>query len=474
MQTHIAFRRLALLVPILVALLGLLGIRHAVAKTLSAPSGGTITVNSYLDVLANDSTCTLREAILAANTDTASGMAFGECLAGSGADIILMPGGLYTLTLMGSGPTGGDLDITSQLKISTSDGSIAKIFADITADRVIEISTTGRATLSSLWIYGGEDNGFGGGGISNSGELTLTYSLVYGNYTSAGGGGLQNKTGAKANLANVGFGSNNGSSGGCIWNTGFLTLSQVSLSFCEANNGAGLYNLNPGMAHFQNSNVSASTAITNGGGILNFSVLTLTQTTINGNEATGGDGGGIYNEGTVNLENVTISDNSADLGMGGGFFRKSGGGLLTNVTIVDNSAGLGGGIRAVVSGLSVRNVLLANNSGGNCRVDTGTLTSLGNNLSSDNTCNLGLNQPSDQNNTGDPLLGPLQNNGGHTETHALLPGSPAIDHGGNTGCPNIDQRGFLRPADGDENGSVVCDIGAFEVVPLTFLPLIRR
>jgi hypothetical protein len=65
----------------------------------------------------------------------------------------------------------------------------------------------------------------------------------------------------------------------------------------------------------------------------------------------------------------------------------------------------------------------------------------------------------------DAMLGPLQDNGGPTETHDLLPGSPAIDAGDSAGCPAADQRGEARPFDGDYDGVSDCDIGAVEYVP---------
>ncbi len=118
--------------------------------------------------------------------------------------------------------------------------------------------------------------------------------------------------------------------------------------------------------------------------------------------------------------------------------------------------------------LTLKNTIIAHNTGGlwkNCN-GSGTVTSQGYNLSDDYTCGTWFTASSDLNNT-DPLLGPLQNNGGPTPTHALLPGSPAINAGSNAGCPATDQRNVFRPQGG------ACDIGAFETVFL-HLPLVFR
>ena len=108
----------------------------------------------------------------------------------------------------------------------------------------------------------------------------------------------------------------------------------------------------------------------------------------------------------------------------------------------------------------MKNTIVAGNTVNNCDSAQigGVISSQGNNISSDNSCP--FTQPTDKQNT-DPLLGPLQDNGGTTDTRALLPGSPAVDAANSTTCPPRDQRGIARK-DGDKNGSVICDIGAFE------------
>ena len=130
--------------------------------------------------------------------------------------------------------------------------------------------------------------------------------------------------------------------------------------------------------------------------------------------------------------------------------------MIISSTLSDNSGIDGGGIYSS-GAVSIANTIIANSPfGGDC--SGSGFASLGHNLDSDGTCN--LTEPTDLPNT-DPLLGPLQNNGGPTFTHALLPGSPAIGAGDPAELTGVDQRGFDRgPSDG-------ISIGAYEFAPLT-------
>jgi len=169
------------------------------------------------------------------------------------------------------------------------------------------------------------------------------------------------------------------------------------------------------------------------------------NSTISGNSA-GTSGSGIYNVGLpLHAANSTISGNSAGTS-GGGIFNFAGLVEIANCTVSGNSASSGGGIynSAAQFGavLQTANTIFnAGASGENIFNDGGTVISDGYNLSSDDGGGY-LNGPGDQINT-DPMLGPLQNNGGPTLTHAPLPGSPAIDAGDPnfTPPPFHDQRG---------------------------------
>ena len=215
--------------------------------------------------------------------------------------------------------------------------------------------------------------------------------------------------------------------------------------------GSGIHN--DGALTVTNSTISNNSAGLRGGGITNFPTGTLRvkNSTISDNSAD--IGGGIWNFGTLSVTNSTISLNSA--ASNGGGIHNDGTLTVTNSGISSNSAvGSGGGIEDLSNRTALINTIIAGNvPGGDCN---GGVLSLGVNLDSDDTCNLSpvFDLPGT-----DPLLGPLQDNGGPTETHALLPGSPAIGVGEPCSLAT-DQRGVLR-----EQG-VGCDIGAFEVGPV--------
>jgi hypothetical protein len=117
-----------------------------------------------------------------------------------------------------------------------------------------------------------------------------------------------------------------------------------------------------------------------------------------------------------------------------------------------------------------RNMLIAYNTDGDCNDGLPYLPSGGHNLDSDGSCAWSAaGDLSDQ----DPALGPLEDNGGGTWTHALLapyPSNPAVDRGG-TDCPPIDQRGVTRPQELDGDGVPECDIGAYEETEFGFIAI---
>ena len=174
-----------------------------------------------------------------------------------------------------------------------------------------------------------------------------------------------------------------------------------------------------GTLNLTRSAVSNNTTPDAGGGIRISSsgVADVSGSAINDNTANGvsGDGGGISNIGTLTLTNTTMTGNVAT-DKGGGIRASNGSTLtLTNVTMNLNEASDGGGLYINTLGsISLLNTIVADSvTGGDC---SGTVISLGNNLDSDNTC--GLTGPGDLSGL-DPLLNPLQDNGGPTFTHAL-------------------------------------------------------
>lgn len=251
-----------------------------------------------------------------------------------------------------------------------------------------------------------------------------------------------------------------------------LTGNAVSSTSFFGDSGGAVSNMYPATLTVSNSTISQNTVRSSlnaslGGGIVNSGTLTVSNSTIRGNTVQGvgynggvnhSRGGGISSSGTLRINNSTISANQVFVGTGGGIYS-SGTLAINNSTIGANSASSGGGV-SITGTTTLQNSIVTDSAGGNC---AGSIVSHGYNLSSDDTC--AFTGPGDMNNT-NPMLGPLQNNGGPTQTMALSSGSPAIDAGNPSGCRDsngnllkTDQRGKPRPDMEDTGG---CDMGAYE------------
>ena len=237
-----------------------------------------------------------------------------------------------------------------------------------------------------------------------------------------------------------------------------IAISDLTIRNAQGNFGGGILNGDNATLTITASTLSGNTAAF-GGGTFNSGTLTILNSTFSGNVA--GEGAGIYNSGAgmLTISNSTFSGNTAS--QTGGATFNLGTLLITNSTVSDNSgAFLAGGILNF-NNLEIENTILkTGESGENIYSNSqGTVASLGYNISNDEGGEI-LTGPGDQIFT-DPLLGPLQNNGGPTFTHELLTGSPAIDAGDPnfTPPPVFDQRGL--GFDRVRHGRL--DIGALEV-----------
>ena len=330
-----------------------------------------------------------------------------------------------------------------------------------------------------------------------TGTITLTsgHLVINKNLTIQGPGAAQltisgnqasrvffiNPASVSATLSGVTIANGNvtGSLGAGIYNDGSLTLTNCVLSGNSAVSvsGGGLFNSSSGSATITDCTFSGNSAAHSGGAFVNSGSLTLSNSTITGNSVsfTGAAGGGInQTSGTLTISNSTLSGNSAS-GFGGGILITSGTLTISNSTLSGNSAsGFGGGIYPNGGTLNARNTLIAGNAAPTSPDVAGALTSLGHNLIGNNSGATITPTTGDLIGTAaapiNPLLAPLANYGGPTQTHALLPGSPAINAGNNCVLTNTcasnnlgfnlttDQRGagFNRQV-----GNAV-DIGAFE------------
>jgi hypothetical protein len=295
-------------------------------------------------------------------------------------------------------------------------------------------------TLNNCTITGNQ-----GGGIYNDAEnsggapLEINNSLV----TDNSGGGIYNDAlGGGVATLNITDSSLNNNSGGAILSRGWLC------TFCG--HGTATVQITNSSITGNGSTPYGGAIYTDTGGPCCSVTLSITNSTISGNAAAA-----VYVsiEAAAQVSNSTISDNSE-----GGIYTPgapTGGTSIVNSTMSDNQ------VEIWYGGAYIKNTIFKVSSGGHSIVSDGfnTIMSQGYNVSSDDGAGY-LNGPGDQINT-DPLLGPLQDNGGPTFTHELLPGSPAINAGDPNfvGQPDYDQRGpnYYRVTGGR------IDVGSFEV-----------
>ena len=485
-------------------------------------------VSSVASLVASDGGdgISLREAIVAANNTTgADTVEFAPALSGS---TITLSGSRLDVTdsLTVAGPGASLLTIDGNQSSSVlvvNDGSIftdidvnisgLKITGGNTSFDGGGITNTENLVLHDMIIT--DNHGSGGGGIKNvAGNLTVSDTVVSQNTSSTAGGGLFNS--GTASITASAIENNIALNGGGIANRATLSLSGNTVIADNLANGAGgIDNSQSATAHIvethilrnestgsnggglsSNGTVNISDAViqgniasNNGGGIFNglSGTLTISRSSLaensssaggalyNANEAvvidsilasnSANTGGGIANSGdspTVKIINSTLSGNNANLG--GGVFNNSGATnevTIINSTLADNSASTNGGGLSNFGTATLSNSIVSNSTMGSDVDGTGVVFTTGVNIIQDGSIAAGANVI-----VADPLLGPLADNGGPTQTHAILPGSPAVNAGDNSlavdadGNPlAFDQRGnpFVRIPSG------AVDIGAFEL-----------
>jgi len=414
--------------------------------------------------------------------------AIQEANARLGHDTIQLPAGTYALSIAGlheDNAARGDLDVRGDLTI-TGAGPATTIINAAGIDRALHVLAGITLEISGVTITGGNNDErpptsfptdlFMGGGIYNAGSLTVTNCIVSNNHARWYGGGISNSAfNSSLTVINCTFSGNSTveHGGGAIMSWAvFESSSNTSLTITD-------------------SVFTRNTARRNGGAILAHDAMTIAGSTFAENSAGAGfggigSGGAISTAGTGTLINSTVSANSA---YSAGGIHNGGALTVTHSTITANTtrqacggepspggcpSGPGGGIlNATGATLNIKHTIVAGNVTPGPSLNGpdvhGSANSQGYNLIGNPSQSTGWSA-TDLLNV-NPMLGPLQNNGGWTSTHALQAGSPAVDAGdpaasaGAGGVPQYDQRGtsFNRVADGDGASGDRIDIGAFEL-----------
>ena len=416
-----------------VALLGVAISAASAAQAQTPPPTKIYNVNTTADLIDDNvadgdchtsaNNCSLRAAVMQANHLTT-------------ADVVAeihVPAGIFVLTRTtpGSAEENYDLDLTYPLSTNQQTsilgaGAGRTIIDGNHASHVVYIETGRRVVLRNVTIRNGYANR--AGGIYSDGSLTIADCVIEGNQASIGGGIY-------------------GSEGGGIYNdtSGVLLLINSTIRSNSADTGGGIYQA--GTATLRGSTINAN-ASDNGGGIYNTNYLVVVDSTLSGNTATS-YGGGIYSDANAFLYNTSVIGNVADYdhdvngGVGGGMYAEPGARYVVVNSLIAGNAVNGGYTPDDCNGTFEVYGLDLFGEAVNCSFIANSGASVG---------FVALN-----------TIGPLQNNGGPTLTHALLQGSEAI--GITLGQDCIDETGTVLTTDQRGAPRIAgqrCDVGAFE------------
>ncbi len=487
-----------------------------VRGTVAAPASITFNVNSTADAVDDNAgngichtaagTCTLRAAIMEADE--------------SASDVTIdVPSGTYVLSIppisMSDTITNGDLNLTpppsgDPVIIINGAGLNNTIIDGNQLDRVFNVSAGRSVIINHLTIRNGAVPQYqNGGGLANEGEVVLNSVRVFNNSAvgGTGGGGIYNDSQMTINDSLIDGNVTPSTYGGGLANAfgGSLRINNsiISNNRAPAGMGGGIFDVSGQTVGVVLTATAVYSNYAFGGGGLSRDWNTggpmrIVDSAIYSNTAWGWHGGGIdvgnFTGGDLHVTNSTISGNSAHRD-GGGIAIESNNSRVSlyNATIAYNSAGAnldyigrGGGIASIATAVFTSQYTLF---AWNTDVFTTHLGSFVITLTEGNECygSFGFERddimaqydtarchPTSLIYHGDPKIGPLDNNGGATWTHALLKGSPAIDQGqyctDDAGYPLWkDQRGFARFYD------LFCDIGAYEYPDnWIYLPLAQK
>jgi hypothetical protein len=401
----------------------------------------SITVNAAINASGNANAGDLRLSTPTANLNQRITLRPGSNLSGTATTVNVGAGGSVQNGLDVTA-TGGTVNLAAT---TYREGSV------VTINRNLTVQGQG----SSQTIISGDSDGNGTGDhqvVTLSNSVTTLNGLTIQDGSAAAGGGIYN---------------NNNSS---------LTINNSVLrnNLTDNNHGGGIYNTTTASLTILNSTLSNNSADDHGGGIYNLGTLTIDNSTFNNNQSNSdmgglGQGGGLDNAGNATIRNSTFSGNIVNNNAGGGIYN-SGMLILSSNTIANNQANTnGGGIFNTGTAQVDHTIIAGNTSATNAgTVDiSGTFTDSGHNLigqsNGTNGFTNGTSLVGTLANPINPQLGPLTNNGGPTQTHNLLTGSPAINAGASN-LTGLDQRGMARVVGGN------ADIGAVEINPLSPVP----